>query len=52
MISGNRRHLSSILSGMEKAVNGCECDFYIYFLNKFAKISNKLFSHCHYRVCL
>ncbi len=53
MISGNRMHLSSILSVMAKAVNTYQ---YMRFFSpslkkkKNAKISNKLLSCCHYGV--
>ncbi len=49
MISGNRMHLSSILSILAKAVNAYVHVSYFYFY-KLAKISNKLLSHCHYGV--
>ena len=46
MISGNRMHLSSILSFMATAVNT-----YVHVIfNTFAKISKKRFSCCHYGV--
>ncbi len=49
MISGNRMHLSSILSVMSKAMNKYVI-FSFFLFNKFAKILNKLLSHCHYEV--
>ncbi len=52
MISGNRLHLSSILSVMAKAVNTCvHANFSsIFIFNIFAKISNKPLSCCNYGV--
>ena len=51
MISGNMMHLSSILSVMAKAVNTYVHVIFLFFIfNKFAKISNKLLSRCHYGV--
>jgi len=44
-------HLSSLLRVMTNAVNTyVNSSFLCFILNKFAKVSNKLVSLCHYEV--
>jgi len=49
MIDGNRMHLSTLLRAMANAVN-TYVNVLLIKLNKFAKVSNKLVSLCHYGV--
>jgi len=51
MISGNRMHLSSLLRVMANAVNTYAIFLLLLLIwNKFANVSNKFVSLCHYEV--